>query len=444
MLKNQERFLKKYFNNENAESKDVNQKRKIEEVSTHKKTNAKKIKKEKSVEDPSSLYIKDPYSAPIVKEAKKFFLNNFKMKLPVHMGDKEGWRNISKLPVRRETKDINSKPIIGLFSPGSRKLISKTEFPAHHPSINTLTPILIEGFMKNNLSGYSDEDGTGDIRYVMMSVNLSNSKVQLTIVFNQKEATKNLKKFVKWLRKKNEDILHSVWVHFRNATSTSDSAIFGRDENSWSLLFSSNEKDEGYICEKMNLNDLQLEKTPELCFSPSVFRQANLTQFQKIINSIRKRIPENSNVIELYAGVCTIGMNIVDKVSYISCSDENPNNVECFKKSVESLNPKYQNIISYTPSSASEMVKKSILSNSDVIIVDPARKGLDKDVIESFLRVKNPKLLFYVSCGFSAFKRDCLALTKNGKNAFKLVHAEGHILFPGSDHIETLAVFERE
>lgn len=26
---------------------------------------------------------------------------------------------------------------------------------------------------------------------------------------------------------------------------------------------------------------------------------------------------------------------------------------------------------------------------------------------------------------------------------WKLIHAEGHILFPGSDHIETFAVFDR-
>lgn len=33
----------------------------------------------------------------------------------------------------------------------------------------------------------------------------------------------------------------------------------------------------------------------------------------------------------------------------------------------------------------------------------------------------------------------------NNKNVryWKLIHAEGHVLFPGSDHIETFAVFDR-
>ena len=49
------------------------------------------------------------------------------------------------------------------------------------------------------------------------------------------------------------------------------------------------------------------------------------------------------------------------------------------------------------------------------------------------------KLVVYVSCGFQAFQRDCDALIKSGK--WKVQFAEGYILFPGSDAIETLAFF---
>ena len=45
-----------------------------------------------------------------------------------------------------------------------------------------------------------------------------------------------------------------------------------------------------------------------------------------------------------------------------------------------------------------------------------------------------------VSCGFGAFQRDCERLLRGG---WRVGHAEGHVLFPGSDHVETLCVFER-
>lgn len=50
--------------------------------------------------------------------------------------------------------------------------------------------------------------------------------------------------------------------------------------------------------------------------------------------------------------------------------------------------------------------------------------------------------LIYLSCGFSAFQRDCDALIESGQ--WRLTHCEGFNFFPGSDHIETLAVFDRE
>ena len=61
--------------------------------------------------------------------------------------------------------------------------------------------------------------------------------------------------------------------------------------------------------------------------------------------------------------------------------------------------------------------------------------------------------LIYVSCGFKSFQRDASFLLggagggggagAGGGGGWRLVHAEGHVLFPGSDHLETLAIFDR-
>ncbi len=56
----------------------------------------------------------------------------------------------------------------------------------------------------------------------------------------------------------------------------------------------------------------------------------------------------------------------------------------------------------------------------------------------------NIKRIIYVSCGFQALKRDANALiTGGGGNKWRVVHAEGFVLFPGSDHAETLCIFDR-
>ena len=149
----------------------------------------------------------------------------------------------------------------------------------------------------------------------------------------------------------------------------------------------------------------------------------------------------------MYGGVGTIGLNVIDLVHHLSCSDENPHNEKCFLRSRQKLSSNLQNKVSYTTGSATEMVvNKNELSGKDICIVDPPRKGLDDAVIKALLAEDGPKRLIYVSCGFKAFKRDYEALTSNAninRDRFQLIHAEGHVLFPGADHLETVAIFDK-
>jgi tRNA/tmRNA/rRNA uracil-C5-methylase (TrmA/RlmC/RlmD family) len=76
--------------------------------------------------------------------------------------------------------------------------------------------------------------------------------------------------------------------------------------------------------------------------------------------------------------------------------------------------------------------------------VDPPRKGLDQEVIDVLLDTSptysGPIRLVYVSCGFKALERDLQVLGTK----WKILHAEGFVLFPGSNHIETLVVMDRK
>jgi hypothetical protein len=76
---------------------------------------------------------------------------------------------------------------------------------------------------------------------------------------------------------------------------------------------------------------------PTLRFPPTVFRQANIDGFARIIGSVRPFLPPKARVVELYGGVGTIGLHLVDSVEYLVCSDENPHNLRCFQASVAAL-----------------------------------------------------------------------------------------------------------
>lgn len=270
--------------------------------------------------------------------------------------------------------------------------------------------------------------------------------------------------------------LHSLWINY-NPSWKHSNAIFSFDSSCWHhvhgpraiierLTFGNNNNN----ARKSKSNDaneggggpllLLANPTPldfpiPLNFPPNVFRQANLDAFQNIIGRIRERIQslreeeeedkrnDNLACLELYGGVGTIGLHISDVVTSLVSSDENPNNLKCFTESVRELPAHIRSRLVYRKKNAADMVASegALFRKSKVLIVDPPRKGLDIEVVDYLCRegYKTMKLVVYVSCGFAAFQRDCDALRKSGR--WKVEFAEGYLLFPGSDAIETLAFF---
>ena len=414
--------------------------------------------------DPSSQYLENPKAAPIVRKAMAFF-KSLNQDFDVQVGAKTGWRTVAKLAVRAK----DGVASIGLFAPNSHDLLSVPNCVAHHPSINSAVIVLEQLCHKLGVQAFDEATGTGYLRHVAINVERSTGKVQITLVWNSQphkdgdidDEQKILNSFTDAIvtaagggrkrrrgRKGNSDAtpvepefvkdelkLHSLWVHF-NASWKHSNAIFSIEGGveSWKHIHGPK-----FISEVLTVH---LQSTSvALHFPPNVFRQANLDAFTNIVNVIRKTIKSKfgdskPSCVELYGGVGTIGLNLADLTSRLISSDENPFNKECFLDAATALSDASN--ASYESKNATAMVQSNYLEKGQVIVVDPPRKGLDQDVLAALCCAKAPELLVYVSCGFDAFERDCAALLKSG---WKLDHAEGHLLFPGSDAIETLAIF---
>ncbi len=123
--------------------------------------------------------------------------------------------------------------------------------------------------------------------------------------------------------------------------------------------------------------------------------------------------------------------------------------------------------VSYMVASAATALHEGQALGADVLIVDPPRKGLEEAVLTQLCKPHNPNQAFvedpmfldgpkyavnwtndvhtliYVSCGFDALARDCDQLLK-GNAGWRLESATGYVLFPGSNHVETVAIFKRK
>ena len=124
----------------------------------------------------------------------------------------------------------------------------------------------------------------------------------------------------------------------------------------------------------------------------------------------------------------------------------------------------------YLVASAAQALRDGEALGANVLIVDPPRKGLEEQVLQELCKPINRnqpyvesasalwledeatinwandvRTLIYVSCGFDALAKDAEALLfSSSSSGWRLKSATGYILFPGSDHVETVCIFERE
>ena len=80
------------------------------------------------------------------------------------------------------------------------------------------------------------------------------------------------------------------------------------------------------------------------------------------------------------------------------------------------------------------------LPKPNIIIVDPPRAGMHKDMVRFIPKMK-PDSLIYVSCNPTTQARDSKILVKSG---YHLKNISVVDMFPHTPHIETVALFNKE
>ena len=161
-------------------------------------------------------------------------------------------------------------------------------------------------------------------------------------------------------------------------------------------------------------------------YSPNGFFQINLPVYELALEEIKKHIA-TENVLDLYAGVGTIGLSVardrdltlveVDKSAF----SELKNNA----KTAKTILDKSENVLNY-------------IQNNQTVILDPPRAGCDKKLIDILLEVA-PKKIIYLSCNPATQARDTKLLL--GKYQIELIKTFN--FFPHTPHIENLVVLSR-
>lgn len=176
-----------------------------------------------------------------------------------------------------------------------------------------------------------------------------------------------------------------------------------------------------------NLQDNILDRS--YSYSPNGFFQINLPVYELALREIARHIT-TSKVLDLYAGVGTIGLSVA--------RDRDLALVECDKSAYRELENNCRNTAAHPVLAKSEDALDYIQPDQTVI-VDPPRAGCFSTVIEKFLAAE-PPIIIYLSCNPITQARDIAALLPK----YRITKVVPYNFFPRTPHLENLVILEHK
>jgi 23S rRNA (uracil1939-C5)-methyltransferase len=334
--------------------------------------------------------------------------------VPLFSGRTNGFRLRARLAIRGRL----GSPKVGLFRTGTHRVVHVPNCRVHHPLINHVAAIVRRVLVETRVTSYSDAAHLGLARYLQVVVERSSQSAQVVLVANS-PTPGPLAPCLDLIRERLGTELHSLWL---NAHCERSNAVLGREFHRWCGPPSVVERFGG----------------PKVHYPPGAFGQSNLEIAEVIIEHLRAEIPQGARLAEFYAGTGAIGLSLLARAGTLSMNEASAPALAGLELGLAELEAADRAKITVVEGPAGSAFPSA--AGADVVIADPPRKGLDSGLVE-YLCSTPPARLLYVSCGVESLVADAAALTARG--TLRLAGLSAFNLFPFSEHVETLARFER-
>ena len=170
------------------------------------------------------------------------------------------------------------------------------------------------------------------------------------------------------------------------------------------------------------------------------FYQVNRTQAERLYAKAIEfaDLTGRETVLDLYCGAGTITLALSDHAKKVLGAEIVPEAIDDARENAVRNGVKN---VEFFCGDASDVAKKLAQEHlrPDVITVDPPRKGLAPDVVESIAEMQ-PERVVYVSCDSATMARDVKRLADLGYTAQRACAVD---MFPRADHIETVVLLSK-
>lgn len=330
----------------------------------------------------------------------------------VQRGPSTGFRRRARLAVRGRA----DAPKLGIFESGTHRAVHIPRCLVHHPVINRVAALVRDCLARQRIPTYSDQAHAGLVRYVQIVVERQTDLAQVSLVTNQ-AAPEGLDRLLADVQSTVGAQLHGLWW---NGNPERTNTILGPH---WQ-----------HIAGQQHVGDRS--GSAQLFYPPHAFGQSNLDLAMGLAADVRALSQPGERVLELYAGVGAIGLGLAASAGELLLNELGEGSLRGLELGVAALPAEQAAKVRVVPGPAGDAA--SLVAGRDFVIADPPRKGLDAAVLQA-LRAAPPARFAYVSCDADSFERDAAQL----EGPFRLAALKVYDLFPHTEHVESVAMFER-
>lgn len=311
-------------------------------------------------------------------------------------------------------EDIQNKNALGFHIPGMwDKILNIEKCHLQEDPSNAIRNKIRDFAVENNLEFFNPREQLGLLRTLMIRTSSTGEFMILIQFFQENKAKREL-------------LLDYIIEEFPEVTS---------------LQYVINEKGNDTIYDQEVIKyfgqDFIYEEMEGLKFKINAksFYQTNSEQAYELYKIARDfaNLSGDELVYDLYTGTGTIAQFVAKKAKHVVGIEAVPEAIEDAKENAK------LNGIHNTSFFAGDM--KKIFTTGfiaehgqpDVIITDPPREGMHKEVVEQILNVK-PKRIVYVSCNSATQARDLQLMDA----LYKVEKSQAVDMFPQTHHVENV------
>ena len=321
------------------------------------------------------------------------------------------YRNKAQYPVSKDGR-------VGFYRARTHEVIECEQCLLVKSEADAAAEALREYMRRCRVAGYDEKTGRGLVRHLYVRSNATGESLICVLVNGD--------------RLPKEDRLVTL---LRDACPECAGIVLGTNTKKGNVILGDRYRT---LWGSDRLEDTLCGKTFRL--SVPSFYQVNRAQAERLYAKAIEfaDLTGRETVLDLYCGAGTITLALSDHAKKVLGAEIVPEAIDDARENA--VRNEVKNV-EFFCGDASDVAKKLAQEHlrPDVITVDPPRKGLAPDVVESIAEMQ-PERVVYVSCDSATMARDVKRFAELGYTATRAAAVD---MFPRADHIETVCLLSK-